>query len=289
MNTTMNTVNQTFNWSRFTAALRKEILESKRGLIFTLVCVYGLLTMFMIIGNLISTIGGGESMTEMLDVGKIPQVMIFSILGLVIMVSASLAFKNLTTKTGRTSLFMSPSSTFEKFLVNLLIYVVGMFVAFFACAQLADLTRIAALWAFRSETFIVPGPINFLTCFDAIASQRTVLEALAFKGMGWAFFISVIASGGMYFMGSVLWPRLSLLKTFAGVYALEICIFIIAAPLFYLFGDMESFAQWMFDMFSGGAFSTSMIIWSLILAVICFGLAWFLFKRKDVVSLKWWK
>ena len=25
MNTTMNTVNQTFNWSRFTAALRKEI------------------------------------------------------------------------------------------------------------------------------------------------------------------------------------------------------------------------------------------------------------------------
>ena len=285
----MNTVNQTFNWSRFTAALRKEILENKRALIFTLVCIYGLLTMFMIIGNLVSTIGGGESMTETVDVEKLPQIMICSILSFVIMVSASLSFKNLTTKTGRTNLFMSPSSTLEKFLVNLLIYVVGMFVAFFACAQLADLTRIAALWAFRSESFIVPGPINFLTCFNDIADHYAVIETLSYKGLGWAFFISILASGGLYFMGSVLWPRLSLLKTFAGVYAIETCIFIIAAPLFYLFGDMESFAKWMFDMFSGGAFSTSMIIWSIVMAVICYGLAWFLFKRKDVVSLKWWK
>ena len=33
----------------------------------------------------------------------------------------------------------------------------------------------------------------------------------------------------------------------------------------------------------------TMIIWSIVMAVVCYGLAWFLFKRKDVVSLKWWK
>ena len=34
--TTMNTVNQTFDWSRFTAALRKELVENKRAILFTL-------------------------------------------------------------------------------------------------------------------------------------------------------------------------------------------------------------------------------------------------------------
>ena len=33
MNTAMNTVNQTFNWSRFTAALRKELVENKRAIL----------------------------------------------------------------------------------------------------------------------------------------------------------------------------------------------------------------------------------------------------------------
>ena len=293
MNTTMNTVNQTFDWSRFTATLRKEIVENKRGLLFTLVCVYGLLTLIMIIGNLFATLSGGDSIEETVNVLKMPQITVCSFLSFAIIISSSLSFKNLTTKTGRTSLFTSPSSTFEKYLVNLLIYVVGMLVAFFACAQLADLTRIAALWPFRSESLVVPGPINFLTGFNDIVSHKAFMhgefETMFKGGMGWAFFINILASGGLYFMGSVLWPRLSLLKTFAGVYALEICLFIIAAPLFYLFGDMEAFGKWVFNMMSGGGFSMGMIIWSIILGAICFGMAWYLFKRKDVVSLKWWK
>ena len=48
MNTTMNTVNQTFNWSRFMAALRKEIVENKRMLLFSVIGMYGLLSMIMI-------------------------------------------------------------------------------------------------------------------------------------------------------------------------------------------------------------------------------------------------
>lgn len=292
MNTAMNIVNQTFNWSRFTATLRKELVENKRALIFTLVCVYGLLTMIMIIGNLVAPIEGGRSMAESLEM-KMPQIMVISLLSFVIMISASLSFKNLTTKKGRTSLFTSPSSTLEKFLVNLLIYVVGMLVAYFACAQLADLTRIAALWAFRSDSFVVPGPINFLTGFNELVSSKAFIHQefdTVFAGnMGWAFFISILASGGMYFMGSVLWPRLSLLKTFAASYAFETGVFIIAAPLFYFFGDMETFGKWMFDFITGGGFSMTMIIWTIVMAVVCYGLAWFLFKRKDVVSLKWWK
>lgn len=284
----MNTVNQTFNWSRFTAALRKEIVENKRALIFTLVCIYGFLTMIMIFGNLVTTLGGEEGMIEAVDVMKMPQVFVATILGFVIIISASMSFKNLTTKAGRTNLFTSPSSTLEKFIINLLIYVVGIFVAFFACAQLADLTRIAALWFFRGESLIVPGPINYLTIFNDFAARYEEMGNFG-NNMGWAFFASMVSGAGMYFMGSVLWPRLSLLKTFAGLYALEFIVFIIAAPLFFLFSDMETFGQWVFEVMIGGQFTKSMIIANIVIAIVTFGLAWYLFKHKDVVSLKWWK
>ncbi len=284
MNTTMNTVNQTFDWGRFTAALRKEVIENKRALLFTVICIYGVLTLLMILGNLVTGLSP-ESAIAALD-GKMPQVFVGSIFSLAVCVSASMAFKNLTTKAGRTTMMTSPSSTLEKFLLNILIYIVGVFVVYFVCAQLADLTRIAALWLFRSEDFIVPGPINFLTCYSDMNSHY---PEWAENRFGWCVFLGLISNAGLYLLGSVIWPRLSLLKTFAAVYAIEFTLFIIAAPLFYFFGDGEALAEWFIGFITGGKFSISMICITAIQAVLYFSLAWYLFKRKDVISLKWWK
>ena len=286
----MNTVNQTFDWSRFTAALRKEIVENKRWLLFTIIGIYGLLTTIMILGNIVS----GEFVEELsgeIPALQLPKVFVGSIMAFVICITASLAFRNLTTKTGRTYLLTSPSSTLEKFLVNVLIYVVGAIVTYLACAQLADLTRIAVLWGFRSDSFYVPGPINFLNSVGAMKyNYENIAELSDFaRGLSIAMWISLFATAGIYLLGSVLWPRLSLLKTFAALYAVEFGLFIIAAPLFYFFGDMESLTKWMLDFIMGGKFSIAMIIWTSIYALVAWILAWIIFKHKDVVSLKWWK
>ena len=280
----MNTVNQIFDWSRFTATLRKELVENKRAILFTIIGIYGLLTLLMIIGNLVANISGEFSTID-------AKTFIGSILSLVVCVTASLAFRNLTTKTGRTYLLTSPSSTLEKFLVNVLIYVVGAIAAYLACAQVADLTRIAALWLFRSETFYVPGPINFLDCVGAMKYNFENISELSdsFRGIGIAMWISIIASAGLYLLGSVLWPRLALLKTFAAFYVIEFCLFLIAAPLFYVFGDMETLGQWFFNFVMDGNFSIALVIINAVLALIAWSLAWYTFKHKDVVSLKWWK
>lgn len=286
MNTTMNTaINQTFDWSRFTATLRKELVENKRGILFTVICIYGLLTLMMIIGNLIGH--NPVSMQEMLDV-KAPQIVVGMILTFVVCVSASMAFIGLKTKTSRASYLTSPSSTFEKFVVNILIYVVGIFIAYFACAQLADLTRIAVLWFFKGENFAVHGPINFLTCLSDVASIYDEPE-LGLKGFDTMVIVGLIANAGLYLLGSVIWPRLSLLKTFAAVYAIEISLFLIALPFFALIDDTAAFAKWFYDYMTGGYFTTSTIIFVIIQIVLYFGLSWYLFKRKDVISLKWWK
>lgn len=275
----MNTVNQTFNWNRFTATLRKEFVESKRGILITLLSIYGLLTMVMIIGNLIF---GNERI-------GFPYAVVFVIFTFTVCITASLAFRKLTKKNGRVDLFTSPSSTLEKFLVNALIYVLGFIVAFFVCAQLADLTRIAALWYFHNR-MNVPGPINFLNILSSPFSFGNE-ELIGSSTMTTILPLSIIASGGLFLMGSVLWPRLSVLKTFAALYGVEIAVVILGIVFTAIVGDsvVTEYVKKFVGIFSGQEVSYWTIGWYVIQILLFWGLAWYLFKRKDVVSLKWWK
>ena len=89
MNTT---VNQTFDWSRFTAALRKEVVENKRAILFTLLGTYGLLTMIMILGNV--SFGGADVINDALD-NYVPHKVVYGIFSFAIIIVASLAFRKL--------------------------------------------------------------------------------------------------------------------------------------------------------------------------------------------------
>jgi hypothetical protein len=291
MNTTMNTVNQTFNWSRFTVALRKEIVENKRAILFTLLGTFGMLTMIMILGNVgVTTSSDPSSATYDSLKYYMPQKVVYMFLSFASMIVASLAFRKLTRKTGRIEMFTSPSSMCEKFLVNALIYVVGYIVAFFICAQLADLTRFAVLWFFKSETFVVPGPINFLNVIpDAVDGFGfgTAVGPNPSKWMTINLFIGLLAGPGLFLLGSILWPRLSLLKTFAAVYGIETILGIIFMIVAMNISDMESFGMWILNHLED--IMIAMTIFSALQAILYWGLSWYLFKRKDVVSLKWWK
>ena len=285
MNTT---VNQTFDWSRFTAALRKELVENKRAILFTLLGTFGLLTIIMILGNLSTSTHDAvyESLTYC-----VPQKFVYMFLGLAIMIVASLAFRKLTSKTGRIEMFTSPSSMLEKFLVNALVYVIGYIVAFFICTQLADLTRIAVLWFFKDEYLIVPGPINFLNLIpDAVDGfgfgSAAEIPGEPSKWMTINLIIGLLAGPGLFLLGSIVWPRLSLLKTFAAVYGLEtilgITFMIVAINL-----NMGNVGWWIFNHLE--QIMIAMTIFTVFQLILYWGLSWYLFKRKDVISLKWWK
>ena len=289
MTITMNTVNQTFNWSRFTAALRKEVVENKRAILFTLLGTYGLLTMIMILGNWSCSANPKE--LESVQSMYIPQKVVWFFLSFAGIIIASLAFRKLTTKTGRIEMFTSPSSMAEKFLVNSLIYVIGYIVAFFICAQLADLTRIAVLLPFKGEYFNVPGPFNFLTLIPDAVDGFGFGTAAPGNPSNWLIaylYIGLLAGPGLYLLGSVVWPRLSLLKTFAATYAVETVIGIIAMIVISNMGEgsMEAFGYWLLEHLE--QFMTVMTFIYVLMAIVIWSLAWYLFKRKDVISLKWW-
>ena len=281
----MNTVNQIFNWNRFTAALRKEVVENWRTIVFTILGIYLLLTVIMILGNIIDSISDNIVSSLM---NMVPQKTVFFMLAIALMVVASLSFRNLKSKNGRVALFTSPSSTLEKFLVNILIYVVGSIVVFFACAQLADLTRIGILSLVGADDLIVPGPINFLSAINDTVTGIGSIEPVA-KGMNWIFWLSLLATPGMYLLGSVLWPRLSLLKTFAASQILSIVVMIIAITLTNVLIPEDEIANWLKNIVESGTLTNWIAISLGVQAVLYWGLSWYLFKRKDVVSLKWWK
>ena len=281
----MNTVNQIFNWSRFTAALRKEVVENWRTIVFTILGIYLLLTVIMILGNIIDSISDNIVSSLM---NMVPQKTVFFMLAIALMVVASLSFRNLKSKNGRVALFTSPSSTLEKFLVNILIYVVGSIVVFFACAQLADLTRIGILSLVGADDLIVPGPINFLSAINDTVTGIGSIEPVA-KGMRWIFWLSLLATPGMYLLGSVLWPRLSLLKTFAASQILSIVVMIIAITLTNVLIPEDEIVNWLKNIVESGTLTNWIAISLGVQAVLYWGLSWYLFKRKDVVSLKWWK
>ena len=288
MKKTMNTISQTFNWSRFVATLRKEIVENRRTIVFSVIGIYALLTIIMILGNL-TTSSPAES--AIILAGNVPQSFVFMLLSFVVIVMSSMAFKGLTTKAGRSNLMMSPSSSLEKYLVNLLIYVVAMFVLFFVGAQLADLTRVAVLKPFEDKDFVVPGPINFMNSNTfAFMDGGAKSSGDVVCWMGLSMFIGTIANAAMYFLGSVVWPRLSLLKTFVTIFAVQSALLIIFIVLVNVSGaEPQAFGRWFRDfMRFGGFFKLSCVI-STVLAVVSFAMSWILFKRKDVVSLKWWK
>ena len=282
MNTTMNTVNQIFDWSRFTATLRKEVVENWRPILFTLVGIYGLLTMIMILGNAISF---DDAVSDAMSETMVPQKVVYGILGFSIMIVASMAFRKLTSKTGRIDMMTSPSSTLEKFLVNGVVYILGFFVSFLILAQLADLTRIAVMHIFGFQGFI-PGVINF-----------TNLGSDFIFGLGSSLFngpmavtyawCSLLATSGIYLLGSVMWPRLSLLKTFAAIYAVEFVLGVLGVIFIFAFSDMESVGMWVIEHRDG--FMPLMMTFMVIQLILGWGLAWYLFKHKDVISLKWWK
>lgn len=297
MSRAMNTTNQIFNWGRFTAALRKELVENKRQLILIVVSIFLFLAIFMVLGNILNNKMNQCYGSEMQMMDLMPSIFVMSIYSFVVMIMASLAFRNLTSKTGRVLLFSSPSSTTEKFIVNLVVYVVGAFVVFIVCAQLADLARIAVLTPFKSKTFEVPGPMNFFsTLIDSPSNAMSVYNIFEEAGidgssMRTMVILSFLLAPAVFFMGSVLWPRLSFLKTFAAKIVLNGIINVIVMMLFafpFMLGASKD-KMTEVDPSSLMSFINIENYISYAFALLCWFGAWYLFKHKDVVSLKWWK
>lgn len=263
----MNATNQIFSWKRYIAALRKECVENRLVLLLCIAAMFILCLAMLYSTNMIM----GTRHQEIARATCVYDIVIgFYLFSAIV---PSLAFSQLTHKTGRVELFSLPNSTTEKFAVRVTIYFIGFVVAYAVCVQLADWVR----YAFFNQT--VP-PDNLIEAIKMswdpdLCREKTIPSMINYMHIA-PFFL----------MGSIVWPRWSVLKSFlASIVVSAIEMAIIYGLVGFVFGgdlDWESMKDSSLVMKMDVVFNIILIVGSLMLG-------WYLLKRKDIVSRKWWK
>ncbi len=262
----MNT-NQIFSWRRFTATLRKELAENWRTPVLVMVGIYLWYTISMIISS-INSLNGTYNINPLL----------FSLIAAIL---AGLAFHHLKTQHGRVHFLTSPSSTVEKYVVNLLLYFIGTFVIFAISFQLADITRYLVMNIVNPELGIINTlPTNLVDQFRSHVFERSDIFIL----------IETLGIGAAFFLSSVLWPRRSVRNMALIVLGLAILKIAVVAYSSYLFlGGQDYSVPGNIRLSFFDQLSTVGIWFDVIVYALCLVLAWLVLKHKDVITLKWWK
>ena len=121
---------------------------------------------------------------------------------------ASGAFKSLSTPPTALSMLILPASQTEKFIYRWFVAVPFFFVMFMVCAMLADLIRVG----FMVSYYEIPArPVDWWSLFVHPK------EAGYFSGASFMVMAGFFAVQSFFLLGSVVWTRLSFVKTFVAM------------------------------------------------------------------------
>ena len=194
----MPKMNNVFSPVRFAGLVKKMIRENWRELAMSLVMLEGLLLIMMIL------ITAGMSPREedsldlsaaMLEGGKVT----FTIFGCI---AGSMMFGGMASPRQRLPVLMTPASALEKYTARWVIYVVGYVVSFALLFVAADVLNYVIFSVLPpSDNFVVP-LLGTLRC--------GCLDNFHWGMYGCVYLIFT----SLFALGSVLWPKRALLKTF---------------------------------------------------------------------------
>lgn len=152
------------------------------------------------------------------------KLMTFLLIGFSILAGSKM-FSAISSRSERHSTLQLPASQLEKFLTWLTIYLPLFLITLFACFYIAEICRvlwIAAFTDYARNAHIMP--LKFLLTLTSYDPQSTITYSgddtllIAFT------FCGAVVNNAVYALGSVLFPKLSLLKTF-GIYTALIIIY----------------------------------------------------------------
>lgn len=255
----MNNINNGSSNGNFMKNVHLEFVRNKKTL---LLCVLSIWALYIFAGFCMGWKGMGGGTAEIIT---------FSIMAMFIStIVASMAFSNMKTKEQRIFSLMIPASVESKFFTRWIAVVPLLFIVLLSGFYLGDLARIGTRLmegeALGSNYMNIINPFCFYTGYGD--PDGALICCLAF---GSYFF-----NQSLYFLGAILWPKLSFLKTFAALYVLQtVCGFI------FMF-NYNSFALSFID---GHGITTLWIIASvmIMLTLTCYCLAYLKFKNSQVV------
>lgn len=263
----MKTIDQSrdsFSFARLQALTRRYFVENRRTMLTGALCTIGVLAL---IGILVGRYT--DDPTDSVSSAAVYGVIVFYLFPLFACITGSLTFGPFKSKTGRIHAMMLPATKSEKFVMLTFIYTVLADLIYIIAYFIGDLCR--GLISSTPLLWSVLGDIA-----NVIASEPSPAIAVALGAV-----LLILTHQAIYTLGSSLWPKLSFIKTFGAIFALQFA----GAMLVPVLGLSDIF--WIFADFTDNDFfrlfwATDCVI-ALIVAAIYTG-AWLRFRHLQVVQ-----
>ena len=246
--------NKFFSFPRIAMVMKREIMENWKTNLYRLIGIYAgfLLVMVFTMSKQASSYSDPQVAFQHYCSNVLGAfVLIIGIFGIVY---AANIMENMITKEKRIAFLMLPATMIEKFVARLLIVTVGLAVAVFVAASLAEITRYLLLPLFNvPETFHQSVLYNLLSMASVDGEQIYRGSGYAMNMpyqnwlgelCGWAF---LVWSHSLYILGGSYWYKKPFFKTLGTLMLISILCSVLSVHIISWVGNdgMRSFAEWL--------------------------------------------
>ena len=246
--------NKFFSFPRIAMVMKREIMENWKTNLYRLIGIYAgfLLVMVFTMSKQASSYSDPQVAFQHYCSNVLGAfVLIIGIFGIVY---AANIMENMITKEKRIAFLMLPATMIEKFVARFLIVTVGLAVAVFVAASLAEITRYLLLPLFNvPETFHQSVLYNLLSMASVDGEQiyrgsgyamNMPYQSWLGELCGWAF---LVWSHSLYILGGSYWYKKPFFKTLGTLMLISILCSVLSVHIISWVGNdgMRSFAEWL--------------------------------------------
>lgn len=245
--------NKFFSFSRIAMVMKREIMENWKINLYRLIGIYAAFALVMVLTMSKQVTYSDSQMAFQHYCSNIMGAFAF-IIGIFGIVYAANIMENMITKEKRIAFLMLPATMIEKFVARFLIVTVGLAVAVFIAASLAEITRYLLLPLFNvPETFHQSVLYNLLSMASVDGEQIYRGSGYAMnipyqnwlgELCGWAF---LVWSHSLYILGGNYWYKKPFFKTLGTLMLISILFSVLSVHILSWIGDdnIRSFAEWL--------------------------------------------
>ena len=245
--------NNFFSFSRIAMVMKREIMENWKTNLYRLIGIYAAFALVMILHMWTMSSGRPSQISFTAYCSNIMGTFVF-IIGIASIAYAANIMENMITKEKRIAFLMLPATMIEKFVARFLIVTVGLAVAVFVAASLAEITRYLLLPLFNvPETFHQSVLYNLLSMASVDGEQIYRGSGYAMNMpyqnwlgelCGWAF---LVWSHSLYILGGSYWYKKPFFKTLGTLMLISILCSVLSVHIISWVGNdgMRSFAEWL--------------------------------------------
>ncbi len=259
-----------FNPGRMMSLVGKIIMEQPKVFIMRMLLLLGALTVGAVFVGMVDVEHYRWSRSDR-DWAHESELAYFMVMLFVLgFVYTSMAFNEARNKPGRISMLMLPARYSEKYSARFIIYVPLFLIMFAAAMWIADAVRVFSLSIFYPEFM---HRVEFLTISED--NYRDISQILAV----------FVAMQSFYWLGAILWPRNSFIKSFSAVTLLGVFYTAITPILYFVIIGRENNicrVEWLEDLNP----EKSCIFWtvSTVVCLVNYTLAYIRLKESDVIQ-----